>query len=80
MRPGQTYFESRRSFEAVELALRDVLAAEALLRRAAARLEEVDTPGCDCGGGVVYALDKVWNLRDDLNMHIRIAQDEGGIR
>ncbi|MCP2265222.1 hypothetical protein APR03_002570 [Promicromonospora thailandica] len=80
MRPGQTYVESKRSYEAVELALRDVLAAEALLRRAESRLEEVTTPGCYCGGEALFALDKVWTLRDELNSHIRIAQDEGGIR
>ncbi|MGW2092441.1 hypothetical protein [Promicromonospora sukumoe] len=80
MRPGQTYVESQRSYDAVVLARRDVEAAIELLRRAESRLEDVDTIGCYCGGEALFALDKVWTLRDELGQHIRIAQDQGGIR
>ena len=80
MRPGQTYVESRRSFEAVTLARRDVAAALEMLRRAATRLEDVDTEGCLCGGGALFAMDKAWELLDELDDHIRTAEDQGGIR
>jgi hypothetical protein len=80
MRPGQTYVESHRSFESVTLARRDTAAALEMLRRAATRLEDVDTEGCYCGGEALFALDKARELLAELDDHIRIAQDEGGIR